>query len=220
MMLDELQIYDDLEPHPAALNMAVDEALLETATQPVLRFYRWRKPSISFGYFGRFADVASERRDREIVRRWTGGGIVPHGDDLTYSIIIPAAAPFFARSSLEMYAAIHDAIRRALQANGIGAVLANAPAPKVSENCFANAVRADVMRDGHKIAGAAHRRSRAGLLHQGSIQHRNLPDRFRTDFARLLCDRPERRTLSARVLERSPQIVATKYGTDEWLRRR
>ena len=219
-MLDELHVYDDLEPLPAALNMAVDEALLENATQPVLRFYRWRRPSISFGYFGRFAEVASESSDREIVRRWTGGGIVPHGEDFTYSIIIPAAVPFFARSSLEIYAAIHDAIRCALEANGIRAVLANGPAPKVSDDCFANAVRADVMSDGHKIAGAAHRRSRAGLLHQGSIQRRNLPDRFRTDFAGLLCDRHEQRTLSPHVIENAARIANVKYGTIEWLRRR
>ena len=32
---------------------------------------------------------------REIVRRWTGGGVVPHGDDLTYSVIIPAQSPVF-----------------------------------------------------------------------------------------------------------------------------
>ena len=52
-MLDALHVYDDLDPKAAALNMAVDEALLETAGAPILRFYRWRRPSLSFGYFGR-----------------------------------------------------------------------------------------------------------------------------------------------------------------------
>jgi lipoate-protein ligase A len=219
-MLDELHVYDDLEPLPAALNMAVDEALLESATEPVLRYYRWRRPSVSFGYFGRYAEAATQANDREIVRRWTGGGIVPHGDDMTYSIIVPAAVPFFARSSLEVYAAIHDAIRRALEANGVEALLAENATPKVSEDCFANAVRADVISDGHKIAGAAHRRSRAGLLHQGSIQRRHLPKKFRLDFAQFLCDQPERRTLSSPVMERAAEIAEAKYGTDEWLRRR
>jgi hypothetical protein len=37
-------------------------------------------------------------------------------------------------------------------------------------NCFANPVRADVMTDGRKIAGAAQRRTRRGLLQQRSIQ--------------------------------------------------
>src|SRR5438477_8678976 len=110
-MLDALQVYDDREPKSAALNMAVDEALLAHAAAPILRFYRWRQASLSFGYFGFYAEVAREANEREIVRRWTGGGIVSHGKDLTYSVIIPKGHPFFARSSLEIYAALHDAIR-------------------------------------------------------------------------------------------------------------
>src|SRR5687768_8020143 len=102
-MLDELRVYVDSEPRSAPVNMAVDEALLETAADPILRFYCWRGPALSFGYFGSYADVANERSQREIVRRWTGGGIVPHGDDLTYSVIIPASDPFFASSSLAIY---------------------------------------------------------------------------------------------------------------------
>ncbi|HEX7518000.1 MAG TPA: hypothetical protein VF345_12045 [Chthoniobacterales bacterium] len=219
-MLDELHVYDDSEPRTAALNMALDEALLESATSPTLRFYRWQGPALSFGYFGSYAGVADQRGDRDIVRRWTGGGVVPHGDDLTYSVIIPASHPFFSRSSLAIYSDLHDAIRGALKANGIDATLANSVSPKVSENCFANAVRADVISEGQKIAGAAHRRSRAGLLHQGSIQNAKLPHRFINDFARTLCDRFERRALSQKLIDRASTIAQTKYGTIEWLMRR
>jgi lipoate-protein ligase A len=219
-MLDALQVYDDREPKSAALNMAVDEALLAEAAAPILRFYRWREPSLSFGYFGLYAEVASQSNEREIVRRWTGGGIVPHGDDLTYSVIIPKAHPFFARSSLEIYAALHDAIRRALEANQIEATLLDEAASRVSEDCFANAVRADVMSNGRKIAGAAHRRSRFGLLHQGSIQQPDLPDHFRTDFALRLCDRSEKKMLKPALIARATGIAAAKYGTTEWLMRR
>ena len=219
-MLDTLHVYDDCEPKSAALNMAVDEALLAGAAAPILRFYRWRRPSLSFGYFGLYAQVASLANEREIVRRWTGGGIVPHGDDLTYSVIIPKAHPVFARSSLEIYAALHDAIRRTLEANGIQAMLVDQAAAKSSEDCFANAVQADVVSGGRKIAGAAHRRSRAGLLHQGSIQQPNLPDRFRADLARALCVRYEMKTIAPELMERAAAIAAAKYGTAEWLNRR
>lgn len=218
--LDELHVYDDSEPRSAALNMAVDEALLESVTSPTLRFYRWRSLALSFGYFGSYADVAHQRDDREIVRRWTGGGVVPHGDDLTYAVIIPASHPFFARSSLAIYSDLHDAIREALKANGIDATLANSVSPKVSENCFANAVRADVISQGRKIAGAAHRRSRAGLLHQGSIQNAKLPHRFIDDFTRILCDQFERGALSQKLIDRATTIAQAKYGTIEWLMRR
>ena len=219
-MLDELHVYDDGQPRSAPLNMAVDEALLESAASPTLRFYRWRGPALSFGYFGSYADVANHQDEREIVRRWTGGGIVPHGDDLTYSVIIPASHPFFARSSLSIYSDLHDAIREALRANGIAATLANSISPKISEDCFANAVRADVMSEGRKIAGAAHRRSRAGLLHQGSIQKAKLPRRFLDDFARALCHRFEPRALSKALVDRATTIAQEKYATSEWLMRR
>ena len=219
-MLDGLHAYDDVEPRSAALNMAVDEALLDSALELTLRFYRWRRAAVSFGYFGRYAEVKDQAGDREMVRRWTGGGVVPHGDDLTYSIIVPAGHSLFRKSSLEIYATLHDSIRQALQSNGIEANLANSAAPKVSEDCFANAVRADVMSEGRKIAGAAHRRSRAGLLHQGSIQRRNLPTRFKNDLARILCERFERKTLSPDVIERAMGIAEAKYGTPEWLMRR
>jgi lipoate-protein ligase A len=219
-ILDELHVYDDSEARPAALNMALDEALLENSPSPTLRCYRWKGPALSFGYFGSYADVADHRGTREIVRRWTGGGVVPHGDDLTYSVIIPASHPFFVRSSLAIYSGVHDAIREALTENGVNATLANSVSPKVSENCFANPVRADVMSDGRKIAGAAHRRSRAGLLHQGSIQNGQLPHRFINDFARTLCDRFERKVLSQELIERATSIARAKYGTIEWLMRR
>src|SRR5256714_12377940 len=147
-MIDGLQVFVDFEPKCAALNMAVDEALLVDSAAPVLRFYRWQRPSISFGYFGRYAEVAPESARREIVRRWTGGGIVPHGADLTYSLIIPRSDSFFERSSIEIYAAVHDAICRALQENGVEGFLANGAAPKESVSWFANPVRAGVVSGG------------------------------------------------------------------------
>lgn len=219
-MLDRLLVYDDLDPKPAGLNMAVDEALLTAATAPLLRFYRWRAPSLSFGYFGRYDEAAAQAGDREIVRRWTGGGIVPHGDDLTYSVIVPRTHPFFLRSSLEIYATIHDAIRQALETNQVVAVLADRATPKISESCFANPVRADVLSGDRKIAGAAHRRSRAGLLHQGSIQLADLPPKFRDDLARVLCEKFEAKDLVPAILEQAAEIAATKYATQAWLTRR
>jgi lipoate-protein ligase A len=219
-MFDRLHVVDDCEPRPAALNMAVDEALLAEATVPLLRFYRWENPSVSFGYFGRYAGAAAVAADRDIVRRWTGGGIVPHGNDLTYSIMIPASHFFFAKSSLEIYGELHDAICKALKKNGIAALLADMPAPRTSEQCFANAVRADVLSDGRKIAGAAHRRSRAGLLHQGSIQYRDLPDRFRSDLAGIVSECFEPKTISPETLRRAVTLAEEKYGTTAWLKRR
>ena len=219
-MFDELHVFDDLEGRDAADNMAIDEALLESGIGPSLRFYRWKRPALSFGYFGRYADAAEEGLHREIVRRWTGGGIVPHGDDLTYSVVIPAGDSQFAKSSPEIYATVHSAISRALNENGVIASLAESAAPRTSEACFANAVRADVISADRKIAGAAHRRAKQGLLHQGSIQLSTLTAKFRSDLAQLLskCILPG--NFSPELLRRAHDIAGSKYGRQDWLTRR
>ena len=86
-----LEVIDDL-PHGAPLNMAIDEVLLRHARMPLLRLYRWERPAISFGYFGVAAQILPQCGPREAVRRWTGGGVVWHGEDLTYSLVVPRTA--------------------------------------------------------------------------------------------------------------------------------
>ena len=81
-MFHELIVIDDPTPRPGPLNMAIDEVLLPTARPAILRFYRWNAPSVSFGYFVRFAEARETAGNRDVVRRWTGGGIVPHSEDL------------------------------------------------------------------------------------------------------------------------------------------
>jgi lipoate-protein ligase A len=57
-LFEQIEVCNDFMPHSTAMNMAIDEALLKYATVPSIRFYRWQCPALSFGYFGRFADVA------------------------------------------------------------------------------------------------------------------------------------------------------------------
>ncbi len=217
MLFERLLVYDDPARSDGATNMALDEALLETSTEPALRFYGWARPALSFGYFGKFADVADD--SRELVRRWTGGGSVPHGDDLTYSLVTPASQPAFQQGAVAIYAALHSAIRDALRAEKIDAELATAAAPKISDACFANPVRDDLLLDGRKIAGAAQRRTRAGFLQQGSIQVPRLAPGFRTRFAAALADTVEMREISPALRARAAELVTEKYGTAAWLRR-
>ena len=189
MLFERLLVYDDRNRENAATNMATDEALLEWSADPALRFYGWERPSLSFGYFGKFLEVSAESDDRDLVRRWTGGGSVPHGNDLTYSLITPAAEPAFAEGPDAIYAAVHAAICDALREEGRGAELASAAAPRISDACFANPVRHDVLIEGKKIAGAAQRRTRRGFLHQGSIQVAGLSPFFRERFSHALAGR-------------------------------
>ena len=214
------------------MNMAIDEALLEHAAVPSIRFYVWHSPSLSFGYFGRFADVASYAGERNLVRRWTGGGIVLHGEDLTYSIVIPVSNTAFSESSISIYEKIHHALCDALNASGERAVVAGGVDPgsigsgilaavtAVGDNCFANPVRADVMLNGRKIAGAAQRRTRCGLLQQGSIQSIDAANGLADRFARALSNNCSERKIDEEILDRARELAHGKYGTDSWLRKR
>ena len=212
--------------------MAIDEALLGQAAVPSIRFYRWYSPALSFGYFGKFADVSGYAGERDLVRRWTGGGIVLHGGDLTYSVAVPASDSAFGGSSISIYEKIHHALCDALNANGERAFVAGGvdPGPVVSTtraaltasgyNCFANPVRADVMIDGRKIAGAAQRRTRSGLLQQGSIQGVNLENDLAERFAHALSHNCNERKVDEEMLNRARELAQCKYGTDSWLRKR
>ncbi|HEX5177637.1 MAG TPA: hypothetical protein VFV83_11430 [Chthoniobacteraceae bacterium] len=219
MLFERLLIYEDRAPVSAAMNMAIDEALLEHCSCPALRFYGWRGPSLSFGYFGKFADVAREAKDRELVRRWTGGGSVPHGLDLTYSLITPASDPASGKGPPAIYAALHRAIQLALRIDGQETELAAEAARKISDACFANPVRDDLVFRGRKVAGAAQRRTRGGFLHQGSIQLPGLSMAFRDRFASNLSARVEDEEIPRQVLQRAAALATEKYGTETWLRR-
>jgi lipoyl(octanoyl) transferase len=216
-----LDVYHDHTPHSAAMNMAIDEALLKYAANPVIRFYRWRSPALSFGYFGRFSDVANYQRERDLVRRWTGGGIVFHGNDLTYSIVIPAREAVFDEQSTSIYEKIHHALCDVLVDAGHPALLGteigvNDPGC----NCFANPVPADVTIYGRKVAGAAQRRTRRGLLQQGSIQGVDFENGLAQQFTEALSADCSERKLDGEILNRARELTERKYGTDAWLRKR
>ena len=215
-----LDVYHDIPSRSAAMNMAIDEALLEWSDRPCLRLYRWDHGALSFGYFGKFADVAKFAHERDLVRRWTGGGIVLHGTDLTYSVIIPAGRDDLVRSPADLYSAIHSVIRGVLVDDGLPAVLANGASEKISEACFANPVRWDVVLDGRKIAGAAQRRTRSGLLQQGSVQLTHRPSGFAERFARALCATAETQSFEDRIIQRANHIAQEKYAQPSWLKRR
>jgi len=230
-----LEVYHDHTPHSAAMNMAIDEALLEYATIPLIRFYRWQSPALSFGYFGRFTDVARYQCERDLVRRWTGGGIVFHGEDLTYSLAIPTSDTAFAELSISIYENVHRALCDALSETGQHAVVVTGvvdPGPgstpvavrtgisDAGYSCFANPVRADVMIDGRKIAGAAQRRTCCGLLQQGSIQGIELGNSLTEQFAQALSTNCRERKVDEQILNRARELAEQKYGTESWLRKR
>ncbi|MCE9610298.1 MAG: hypothetical protein K8R23_08910 [Chthoniobacter sp.] len=220
MLFEKLSEVLDPEPHHASLNMAVDEVLFATATEPTLRVYRWARPAVSFGYFGKVADVEAAWPGREMVRRWTGGGTVAHGGDVTYTLVIPRVCAFFRLRAEESYRAIHEHLAALLTPLDTKVRVAPFATTKVSDACFENPARHDLLGTAGKIAGAAQRRTRVGLLHQGSVQNTALPADFAARLGAAFAPHLTRRALTQGELDTAHKLSAAKYATTAWHRRR
>jgi lipoate-protein ligase A len=158
---------------PAAFNMAMDEALLEAVARlqkAVLRFYGWTEPAASFGYFQKFAEVERVTMLRPLVRRPTGGGIVPHDADWTYSLAFPPTSEWYSLKAEGSYRRAHEWIRLAFAGMGVETELALAAKKSLPGQCFEGHEKSDLLWRERKIAGAAQRRNKLGLLIQGSVQ--------------------------------------------------
>jgi lipoyl(octanoyl) transferase len=205
-----VEVWDFLESPAgdAATNMATDEVLLRTAAQrnrPLLRVYSWLKPAISIGYFQKFP-----QSDREVVRRPTGGGLVYHGEDTTFTVVAPPGHPLHRMRTADAYCAIHEAVARVT-----GAELQQTGKAQGQYECFQKPVAGDVMVEGRKLAGGAQRRNRGGMLHQGSIAARvtgeQLCRAFGVDFKAY--------TLTGEEHAMVTWLAEGKYRNDAWNRR-
>lgn len=157
----------------AAFNMALDEALLDALLRlqkPVLRFYGWTKPAATFGYFQKHSEVAATTHLRPLIRRPTGGGIVPHDADWTYSAAFPPGHEWHSLKAEESYRRIHDWLRLAFARLNVETELAPCCKKSLPGQCFVGHEKFDLLWRGKKIAGAAQRRNKLGLLIQGSVQ--------------------------------------------------
>src|SRR5579871_608381 len=140
-----------------ARNMAVDEALLREVQAPVLRLYGWDVPAVSLGYFqpANLAPVG-----RPYVRRYTGGGLVDHAHDVTYTIVLPRNHPWMDLSMPESYCHIHKGVQAALAAYGIQSELTPVALEGNADACFQKPVKHDIVSGTSKLSGAAQRRTR------------------------------------------------------------
>ena len=162
----------------AAMNMAIDEAMLLTqkaSFQPTLRFYDWLRPAFTFGYFQRLSEEvdvgACDAHGIELVRRMTGGGTVIHGWDVTYTVIVPHGSGTFPQDISAAYRAISDCLISGLQRLGIDvAHQVEKPTMDDAPNiCLTNPAQYDTLLNEKKIAGVSQRRNRTGVMYQGYI---------------------------------------------------
>lgn len=209
-------------PANGPMNMAMDEWLLQTADSgPALRIYQWSGPAVTFGYFQSHQAIQRAFPDLPLTRRWTGGGAVLHGDPMesTYALALPPSHAFARLRPLESYCLLHRAVAGALCAVGVDATVIGKDHPEAGAACFQHPVEGDVVASsGLKLAGAAQRRTRLGLLIQGSIRLPSaVPAGLPEALAQAFC-------ANAVPLSMVPESVVDdlaqrKYGTLNWLER-
>ena len=164
----------------AAENMALDFLLLqrypETAA-PRFRHYEWRGPAFTFGYSQKMEFVRANLPVGEtfdLCRRPTGGGIVDHRHDWTYALVLPRGHALYDERAPQSYRIVHECLAAALVALGQPATVKTECDPGESGPgiCFQRAELYDVInpQTRRKIAGAAQKRNKHGLLFQGSIE--------------------------------------------------
>ena len=201
------------------------------------RLYGWTRPAVTFGYSQQWAFIQSSlgNFDGEIVRRSTGGGIVDHRYDLTYALTLPHQHKLFRAAALEVYRDLHQCVADALNQLGHPAELAPCEGcsqpggrPFAGGICFQAPEPFDVVVAGtsRKLAGAAMKRNREGILLQGSLDRAALPGLKQEAFAAQLeqrlatwldCD-PSAPVglLDARALAEA----SARFRSEAWTRRR
>ncbi|WP_304543866.1 lipoate--protein ligase family protein [Sulfurimonas microaerophilic] len=160
----------------ASYNMAVDEALLQSSIEsntPVLRIYEW-KNALSFGRFNNINDTLNlkmvEAKNISYARRLTGGGVLVHGGDISYSLIIPQSV-VSALGVKESYRYLCSFLLNFYKKLGLDAKFAQDANLSISKSniCTASNEPYDITIDGKKIGGNAQRYSKNTLFQHGSI---------------------------------------------------
>lgn len=226
MFLSSLDLLFSTTPLDGTLQMALDEVLLEEVTQPLLRLYAWKAPCVTFGYFQKYDLVKSLYPDQTLVRRWSGGGCVEHGEDFTFSLMLPETELMTQQQPAFFYRVLHEAIVVALCEHKIEARLATLEDRAMGESCFVAPCPCDVMLDKKKIVGGAQRRSKGRLLYQGSLNLGNKRgllgngEGFFSTLAHQLAPQIHFIHEKKAWLERGGQVNCQRYSLETWQQKR
>jgi lipoate-protein ligase A len=160
--------------------MEKDAALLSQISQnqvPMIHLYEWKTPCLTFGYFTNPLKYLNgenlEKFGIEMARRPTGGGIIFHLSDFAFSVLVPSKHPFYSSNTLQCYRCINEKVALAVEECCLYSPTLLESDCNVKEQCgtfcMERATVYDLIFEGKKVGGAAQRKSKNGLLHQGSL---------------------------------------------------
>jgi lipoate-protein ligase A len=168
---------------PASFNMAIDEALFRLCADgsggifPVIRFYQWDRPTLSFGSSQQYLKAVDleycKKAGYDVVRRPTGGRAVLHDREVTYCVVARVGEEL-GNSIQETYRLISEGIIEGLKELGINANTYGKEGAEKGEKltylpCFASSTKYEIAFNGKKIVGSAQRRNNLAFLQHGSI---------------------------------------------------
>ncbi len=229
MKLEQIRVWRDEAFRAPSFEMALDHALLDhsiLAGEAIARFYTWNAPAVTVGYFHEMERTGAESSSP--VRRYTGGGTVEHGEDITFALLFPQQSAPANAPSATRYRWIHSVLAEALRSSGFKTTLHGEHFQNSERPCFQHAVSEDLIdpETGNKICGGAQRRCKGAVIHQGSIRlpvalrDLNAPwiDRFLSALSatQSSLNKNEKTKLIARAIE----IEGERYGTRSWNQRR
>jgi len=165
----------------AAYNMALDEKILERYLEDgigVFRVYRWEAPSFTYGFSQNPQDEIDLDKCAsdgiQIAKRITGGGVLFHNDEITYSFVCSKEDVGEPESVFVAYRDICKFILRFYESFGLtpGFALQAENFKErcaVHQLCSASHEKYDIVIGGKKIGGNAQKRRRQVIFQHGSI---------------------------------------------------
>ncbi len=175
----------------ALSNMALDEKIFKTYLLDgvgILRLYRWKRPSFTYGFSQQpqdQIDLAACAGDAVgVAKRITGGGVLFHDDEITYSFVCSKTDIAEPQGVFVDYRNICRFLIRFYQSLGLGAGFALESLDfndrsGAHELCSAAYEKYDIVIGGNKIGGNAQKRNRQAIFQHGAI-----PCSINWDFAR------------------------------------
>jgi lipoate---protein ligase len=155
----------------AKVHMALDSFLvgkLPELRRPLLHLFQWKRPTITYGHFISLEEhLYMKSSEFDFARRPTGGGILFHFDDFSFSFAVPASS-YCPQTIEESYSFLNAPVLQVLFDNFLEPSSLLCERTKDKNFCMANPTRFDLIWNGYKVGGCAQRRTSFGLLHQFS----------------------------------------------------